>query len=154
MTVRLHQYHPSLLSSAPHNTHAQDSRSWNYTKCRLCLRRGGAESSGEPEDLRPRGVCAQVWDFSLFLTAGASVRSHTPRPRVRAPTITRFPRLDPCEHALPVAHQPPLWPAAQAGSRRLHSAESSLRNTQQEHKEEHFRELRGAAALRKPDFFR
>lgn len=44
-----------------------------------------------------------------------------------------FPRLDPCESALPVAHQPPFWPAAQAGSRRLHSAESSLRNTQQEH---------------------
>lgn len=36
-------------------------------------------------------------------------------------------RLDICKYALTVAHQPPFWPGAQAGSRRLHSAESSLR---------------------------
>lgn len=32
-----HQEHSSSLSSALLSSHVQDSRSWNFTKCRLCL---------------------------------------------------------------------------------------------------------------------
>lgn len=41
-------------------------------------------------------------------------------------------RLDLCKYPLTDAHQPPFWPGAQAGSRRLHSAETSLRKTKKD----------------------
>lgn len=43
------------------------------------------------------------------------------------------------ERAYPLtdAHQPPFWPGAEAGSRRLHSAETSLRTKNKKTKKRH-----------------
>lgn len=98
---------------------------------------GRQADSVSPAQVKPvqHPMCAPVFahrflTFLCFKLPELLCAKHPPRLYVYTGGIVLPPPpLDLSKYARTVTHRPPFWPGAQAGSRRLHSAESSLRKT-------------------------
>lgn len=128
---------PSLLWGAFHSRHVQGSRSWKCAKCRLSEKltdRHYIPSPCSGKNLHSIRCASPPPSFLWHIGLVTFLCFKLPElERLYAQTLqgTRaivfFVFLAERAYPLTDAHQPPFWPGAEAGSRRLHSAETSLR---------------------------